>query len=124
MRGVVLEDTNAYAEGVPAVALRKVRNVNWVTFGGILIRREVIRACGPFDLRYRWAYVMDVDYCFEARLRGFRLFQVPVSLLHEESQTTRPIWEADPKLLDCMARNIDLFYEKWQPFSAALPLID
>jgi hypothetical protein len=124
MRGVVLKDTNAYTEGVPDAALRKVRNVDWVTFGGILIRREVIRACGPFDLRYRWAYVMDVDYCFEARLRGFRLFQVPVSLLHEESQTTRPIWEADPKLLDCMARNIDLFYEKWQPFSAALPSID
>ena len=58
-------------DGVPAEALRTLRAVDWVTFGGVLIRREVLRACGPFDDRYRWAYVMDVDYCFEARLRGF-----------------------------------------------------
>jgi hypothetical protein len=123
MRGLVQEDTRDRVEGVPNTALRTVRAVDWVTFGGVLIRREVIRACGPFDGRYRWAYVMDVDYCFEARLRGFCFFQVPVSLLHEENRTTRPFWEADSNLRDFMAGNFDLFYEKWRPFSAALPSI-
>ena len=109
--------------GIPAKALRKVRPVDWVTFGGVLIRREVIRACGKFDDRYRWAYVMDVDYCFEARLRGFRLFQVPVSLQHEQNRTTRGLWEADPQLRGYVSRNVELFYEKWRPFGAALPSI-
>ena len=72
-------------KGVACELLARVRSVDWVTFGGVLIRREVIRACGPFDRAYRWAYVMDVDYSFEARLRGFRLMQVPVSLRHEKA---------------------------------------
>jgi GT2 family glycosyltransferase len=115
-----LEDSQPTEGGVSEAVLRVPRPVDWVTFGGVLIRRHVIRACGPFDRRYRWAYVMDVDYSFEARLRGFRLFQVPVSLQHEENRTTRPIWEADPQLQDHMSRNFDLFYEKWRPFTGAL----
>ena len=110
-------------EDVPDVTLRTVRAVDWVTFGGVLIRRELIRACGPFDDRYRWAYVMDVDYCFEARLRGFHLFQVPVALQHEENRTTRALWEASPQLRDQITRNYELFYDKWRPFSAVLPSI-
>ena len=106
------------------MALRTLRPVDWVTFGGVLIRREVIQACGSFDDRYRWAYVMDVDYCFEARLRGFRLFQVPIALQHEENRTTRALWEANPQLTrDTFHATLELFYEKWRPFSAALPSI-
>jgi hypothetical protein len=120
LRGVVQKAANATAEGVPAAALRKVRAVDWVTFGGVLIRREVIRVCGPFDDRYRWAYAMDVDYCFEARIRGFRLFQVPVSVQHEENQTTRPFLEADSKYREYLVRNMELLYEKWRPFATVL----
>jgi len=121
--GAVQKGGNAAAEGVPATALRNVRAVDWVTFGGVLIRREVIRACGPFDDRYRWAYVMDVDYCFEARLRGFQLFQVPVALQHQAGRTTRALWETDPQLREHLSHNFQLFSEKWRPFSAALPPI-
>jgi beta-1,4-mannosyl-glycoprotein beta-1,4-N-acetylglucosaminyltransferase len=117
LHGGIQEDK---LEGISDVALRTVRAVDWVTFGGVLIRREVIQACGPFDGRYRWAYVMDVDYCFEARLRGFRAFQIPVSLQHEENRTTRVLWETDSRLRDQMVGNFALFYEKWRPFAAAL----
>jgi hypothetical protein len=34
---------------------RQVRRVDWVTFGGVYIRREVLAACGRFDRRYQWA---------------------------------------------------------------------
>lgn len=122
IHGVVLEDAHATKPGVLEAILRTPRPVDWVTFGGVLIRRDVIRACGPFDRRYQWAYVMDVDYSFEARLRGYGLFHVPVSLQHEENRTTRPLWEADSQLLEYMSRNFDLFYEKWRPFTAALAL--
>ncbi len=107
-------------DGVPSEVLRQVRCVDWVTFGGVLIRRELIRACGPLDRRYEWAYVMDVDYSFEARLRGFRLMQVPASLVHEENRTTRSLWEQQPALLDALQRNFKRFYAKWQPFYPAL----
>jgi GT2 family glycosyltransferase len=63
----------------------------------------------------KWAYVMDVDFSFEARLRGFRLFQVPVSLQHEESRSTRAMWEQQSELKDYISHNLDRFYEKWAP---------
>jgi len=120
LHGSVIEGNDVLEGGVPRAALQKTREVKWVTFAGVLIRREVIRACGEFDPRYQWAYVMDVDYSFEARLRGFRLFQVPVALQHEENRTTRTLWEKTPELLNLVNRNFELFYEKWARFSTAL----
>jgi hypothetical protein len=107
--------------GVSQSLLEAVRPVDWVTFGGVLIRREVIKACGGFDNRYQWAYYMDCDYCFEARLRGFRLLQVPVRLLHEESRSTRSLTAVNPELALHIEQNKELFSEKWQPFLPALP---
>jgi len=93
--------------------LERVRPVDWVTFGGVLIRRRVINECGPIDRRYEWAYVMDVDYCFEARSRGYQLFQVPVYLQHEGSRTTQTVSNDKPELLASHRRNFELFYDKW-----------
>lgn len=119
INGPLQEEGRRTERGVPAALLRIVREVDWVTFGGVLIRREVIRACGGIDDRYQWAYVMDVDYCLEARRRGFHLIQVPVSLQHEESRTTRSLCETDLEFRDYIARNLDLFYEKWRLPTAA-----
>jgi hypothetical protein len=105
--------------GVSSELLTRIRSVEWVTFGGLLIRRELIRACGSFDRRYEWAYVMDVDYCFEARLRGFQLMQVPVALQHEENRTTRSLWEKKPELRHHIEQNLSQFYAKWKPFYPA-----
>jgi hypothetical protein len=114
LHGRVLEAADEKQDGVPRALLEQTRPVKWVTFGGVLIRREVIQACGPFDRRYKWAYVMDVDYCLEARARGFQFFQVPVSLQHEESRTTRRVWEQEPELLKYMGANFEIFKKKWQ----------
>jgi len=103
--------------GITLDLLNRVREVDWVTFGGVLIRREVIDACGPIDRRYRWAYVMDVDYCLEARLRGFRLYQVPVALQHIESRTTGPMLERSAELQDIFHENFRIFNEKWRSFA-------
>jgi len=89
-----------------------VREVEWVTFGGVYIRREVIKQCGGFDRRYQWAYVMDADYSLEARRRGFQLFQVPVTLLHEESRTTRQFM-ARAEYSNFVQTNRDAFWAKW-----------
>ena len=115
LRGPVLEASDEMQDGVPSALLQQTRQVQWVTFGGVLIRRKVIHACGPFDRRYKWAYVMDVDYCLEATARGFQLFQVPVSLQHEGSRTTRRLWEQEPGLLKYMDDNHEIFKKKWHP---------
>jgi hypothetical protein len=108
-------------DGVPLYLLEAVRPVDWVTFGGVLVRREVIRACGGFDKRYQWAYYMDCDYSFEARLRGFRLLQVPVRLQHEQSRSTGLMLTENPELAQCIEINRALFSEKWRPFLPAMP---
>lgn len=89
------------------------RVVEWATFGGVYIRRTAIDRCGDLDARYEWAYVADVDYCFEIRKRGMKIYQVPVNLIHEENGTTREFL-ADDLYQDKMARNFNLFYEKWR----------
>jgi GT2 family glycosyltransferase len=102
--------------GVSRELLGQVRIVDWTTFGGVLVRREVIRACGHFDRRYKWAYVMDVDYCLEARLRGFQIVQVPAFLQHEESRTTQSLVRQNPNLESNVRMNFEQFYAKWRPF--------
>jgi hypothetical protein len=38
-------------------------------------------------------------------------------------RTTRALWERDPQLREHISRNFELFYDKWRPFSAALPSV-
>ena len=104
----ILETARVYE-----AALSKVRMVEWVTFGGVYIRNEVLSCCGPIDQRYRWAYVMDVDYCLEARSRGFELFQVPVNITHFESRAMKRMKLFNAENNKLVAENHRLFYEKW-----------
>lgn len=94
-------------------SLRRVREVDWVTFGGVYLRREFLDMCGGFDRRYEWAYVMDVDYCLEMTLRGAALYQVPVELVHHENQSTRRFLEHQ-RYRDKIDRNVERFYDKWR----------
>jgi hypothetical protein len=88
------------------------RPTQWATFGGVYIRRETIDMVGDFDRRYLWAYVMDVDYCMEARLRGQEIYQVPVNLLHEESKTSRRFM-VNPDYAKKALDNHAKFLDKW-----------
>lgn len=91
---------------------RHVREVEWATFGGVYIRREALDMCGSFDERYKWAYVMDVDYCLEIRRRGMKIYQVPVNLLHAENGTTRQYLD-QKSYSGLVAENHKAFYLKW-----------
>lgn len=89
-----------------------VRQMDWATFGGVLIRRQAVDMVGDFDERYKWAYVMDVDYCMEVQLRGLRVHQVPVNLIHEQNGTTKDFLK-DPKFKSQVKENLVAFDEKW-----------
>jgi len=92
----------------------KVREVAWTTFGGVFIRREVLNAVGDFDPRYEWSYNRDVDYCLEARKKGFKIYQVPISILHYESKDNRRLKQLNPELNQKETRNLQKFIEKWK----------
>ncbi|KAB1075342.1 hypothetical protein [Methylobacterium planeticum] len=112
--GIGTADATRYDE-----RFAKPRRVDWVTFGGVYIRREVIDMVGGFDPGYRWAYVMDVDYSLEAASRGVNLYQVPVNLLHEENGSTRDFLN-DPERLEKIAYNQRYFQAKWSDRLARL----
>lgn len=92
---------------------RTPRMVQWATFGGVYLRRDAIDACGGFDSRYVWAYVMDVDYSLEVRRRGFTIYNVPVNLIHDENGTTKDFLN-QPSYQEKITRNHRIFREKWK----------
>jgi GT2 family glycosyltransferase len=92
----------------------KVREVPWVTFGGIYIRRSVLCDCGNFDPSYYWTYYRDVDYCINARSRGWKIYQTPVKLLHYEGKDNKKIQAADRKRTEQVGINHAIFNEKWK----------
>lgn len=101
----------------------RLREVSWVTFGGIYMRRSVIRDCGSFDPAYYWTYYRDVDYCLTARSHGWKIYQTPVKLLHFEGKDNKRIQQQDPAKLEQSAINHSIFTEKWSG-SALLETID
>lgn len=88
------------------------RLVEWVTFGGVYLRRSALDMAGRFDSEYRWAYVMDVDYSMRMRLRGLNLYQVPVNLIHDENGSTAQFL-AKPEYQAAVGANYELFNRKW-----------
>ena len=50
--------------------------VDWVSGAALALRRSVWEACGPLDESFRF-YAQDLDFCWRARRRGFRVRVVP-----------------------------------------------
>jgi len=92
----------------------RVREVSWITFGGLYIRRALIRDCGSFDPAYYWTYYRDVDYCLTARSLGWKLYQTPVKLLHFEGKDNKRIQNQDPTKREQAGINHAIFLEKWK----------
>jgi GT2 family glycosyltransferase len=91
----------------------KLRQVSWVTFGGVYLRRSVVRECGSFDPAYYWTYYRDVDYCLTARSRGWKIYQTPVKLLHFEGRDNKRLQQQDPRRQEQSSINHSIFLEKW-----------
>ena len=66
-----------------------LRDADYVSANGFLIRRSAWDAVGGFDDRYHPAYFEDVDLCMSLRDHGYRVLYEPRSLVHHlESQST------------------------------------
>lgn len=93
---------------------KKVREVSWVTFGGVYMRRSLISSVGNFDPSYYWTYYRDVDYCVTARSRGWKIYQTPVKLLHFEGKDNKRIQSSDRSKLEKWNINHKIFNDKWK----------
>jgi N-acetylglucosaminyl-diphospho-decaprenol L-rhamnosyltransferase len=51
-------------------------DIRWASFACILLRAAMVREIGPLDEGY-FMYFEDIDYCREARRRGWRIARVP-----------------------------------------------
>ena len=91
-----------------------VREVAWTTFGGVYIRREVFKKLGNFRPNFEWTYNRDVDYCLLAREAGFKIYQVPVKLIHHESRDNKRIRASDPNKLKAEMRNLETLKILWK----------
>ena len=91
-----------------------VREVAWTTFGGVYIRRKVFKKLGNFRPNFEWTYNRDVDYCLRAREIGFKVYQIPVRLLHHESRDNKRIRAQDQNKLKAEMRNLETLQNIWK----------
>jgi GT2 family glycosyltransferase len=80
------------------------REVSAVTGACLAIRKELFEQLGRFDTLFPNNY-NDVDLCFQARARGFRVVCVPTAgLIHAECQSRPGIVKFEERFR---------FYERW-----------
>ena len=82
-------------------------------FGGVYIRRAVFDKVGNFSAGYEWTYNRDVDYCLRTREAGFKIYQIPVRLLHYESKDNKQIKAQDSNKVKAEMRNLETLKSKW-----------
>lgn len=58
-----------------------VRDVDWVSGAALLIRREALEQTGGFDEGF-YMYCEDVDLCYRAHERGWRVLYYPDSVIY------------------------------------------
>ena len=58
----------------------QVREVDWVSGAAACLRREAIKDVGPLDEGY-YMYCEDVDWCWRARQRGWKVYYVPEAVI-------------------------------------------
>jgi N-acetylglucosaminyl-diphospho-decaprenol L-rhamnosyltransferase len=70
-------------------ALRRPREVGWVSGACLLARREAVDQAGGFDEDF-FLYFEDIDLCRRMALRGWRILFVPAArVFHEGGAATR-----------------------------------
>lgn len=62
----------------------KIQNVDWVSGGSMMIRRELFEELKGFDENF-FMYMEDMELCFRVKKRGFQTFFFPdIKIIHQE----------------------------------------
>ena len=103
-----------------AATFRWRREVDYVSGAALLIRREVFRQVGGFDMRYAPAYYEDVDLAFAVRRLGLRVYYEPAStVIHCEGISAGT--DLDRGMKRHQRLNQLTFVDKWATELAAQP---
>lgn len=84
------------------------KEMDFVTFACVLLRREMIDEIGLLDERFEFFYE-DIDYCMRAREASWKVFYEPKSVVYHYESVT--INEKD--LVYLCNESKELFLEKW-----------
>lgn len=94
-----------------------VRYNLFVCGGAGLFRRDYFLALGGFDLIYRPFYYEDVDICYRAWKRGWKLLYEPRSIIYHKQGTTVNKRFSKDYVQDIVRKNMLLFH--WKNISDA-----
>lgn len=88
------------------------REMEFVTFAAVIVRRKVFFEVGGFDEDYD-TYCEDSDLCLRLRKAGWKVIYTPhASAIHDESQTTSPMKG------ELWRKSQDVFMKKWRTYFA------
>lgn len=86
-------------------------SLDWVSGGGLCIRKDVFSAIGGFDERF-FLYFEDVDLCTEVRLRGFSVVRrTDLPLIHLGGKSS-PSTRLQKKHFYASQKQ---YFDKWRP---------
>lgn len=81
----------------------------WVPGGSIVINPKCVRDIGVMDEHF-FSIGSDSDYCFRARMAGYDVVYLPVTVLHPSvSMTSQPT----PAQAERLSKDVDYFASKW-----------
>lgn len=77
-----------------------------------LFKRELMEAIGLLDERFSPGHFEDDDYCYRARMRGYRLLIAGNCLVHHEgSASFKEVYSSE--IQELVMRNRKIFMDKW-----------
>jgi GT2 family glycosyltransferase len=89
-----------------------VRDVDYCSGAALLVRSNLFREIGGFAEVFAPAYYEDVDLCFAARERGYRVVYQPLSeVIHDEGVSSGTDTASGTKAYQ--ERNRPIFRERW-----------
>jgi GT2 family glycosyltransferase len=88
-------------------AHENVRRVDWISGAFIIFRREALKDVGYLDEDY-FMYCEEVDWCYRAKKKGWKVYYVPQAKLIHDSQHGR----GATKKIIYHHRSMNTFYRK------------
>jgi GT2 family glycosyltransferase/ubiquinone/menaquinone biosynthesis C-methylase UbiE len=116
--GIIWKDASAWNFGhkqsPDAPEFNYVKEADYISGAGIMIRKKLWEEIGGFDRRYAPAYCEDSDLAFEVRERGFKVVFQPLSeIIHYEGYS-HGTDEAGTTIKAYQKLNNEKLREKWK----------
>lgn len=89
----------------------KIQNVDWVSGGSMMIRRELFEKLKGFDEKL-FMYMEDMEFCFRVKRRGFQtLFFPDIKIVHRELGSSNRSFAVNQ-----IYKGILYFFRKHKPY--------